>query len=108
MIVERWPKTDLFHVLDLVARLVDKSTGSLLFELGNQVDHNSRIPEMERNANDSDRPDKWDWLLASGRGTLWIGSLDVHYPCENSHKLRLRVILPERIENPKLLIAIAE
>jgi|JI9StandDraft_1071089.scaffolds.fasta_scaffold03561_2 hypothetical protein len=91
-----WPKTDLFHVLDLVARLEDKSSNSLFFELGKQVDRNSRIPEMERAEDGSDRPDKWDWLLATEIGTIWIGTLDVHYPCENFHKLRLRVSLPVR------------
>ncbi len=96
MIGERWPKLEHFHVLDLVARLEDKSSSSLLFELGKQVDRNSRIPEMDRAENCSGVPDKWDWLLASGPGTIWIGSLDVHYPCANSHKLRLRVELPGR------------
>ena len=71
MIGERWPKLDLFHVLDLAARLEDKSSSSLLYELGKQVDQNSRIPEMEHAENGSHIPDKWDWLLASGPGTIW-------------------------------------
>ena len=86
----RWQDRDEFAVLDLVAQFRFKSATSLSFALGTLVDRDSpRLPEM------GDEP--WDWLLKAGRPVFFVfGWLDIHHPCEEFHRLHLRVGLPDR------------
>lgn len=86
----RWKHGDEFPVLDLVARFEFKSPSCLSFELGKSVDrHSPRLPEM-------DGGEPWDFLLESGVVFVVLGWLDIHYPCDGLHPLRLRVGLPDR------------
>jgi hypothetical protein len=87
----RWKEGDSFPVLDLIAQFAFKSASSMSFELGTHLGPGSpRTPEMKRE-------ESLEQLLQMGGSAFFIiGWLDIHHPCEGSHRLQLRVGLPDR------------
>jgi hypothetical protein len=85
----RWKAGDEFAILDLVAQFEFKTASSLSFRLCAVVRAGEpRLPEMGN--------EPWELLLEHGPVVIGIGWLDVHHPCEGSHRLQLRIGLPER------------
>ena len=86
MDTSEWVTGREFPVLDLIARFEWKSPSSLSFYLGSE----KPLADVLEN------PDPRFAGLDFGNCFAVIGWMDIHYPCEGFHRLRIRAGVPDQ------------